>query len=252
MRKLTLFFLIISNMISLKSHGQTVTYSNKVEKDIFQIELYSDQTTQYQNLEKSVYWSLPSVLFRYGLSDKIELQLVTPFTLEQVYNSNNTLTSHYMNMMQVGVLVNLLKQNNSLPEISFTYRSIIPFEENTIEKTSHILSLNLSNKMFKRFNLNYNFKYKILPKSNDVKQVIVNLGYNISNKLQLFAESSAELMSKKMISNFIIGGLSYTLMENLYLNIYYGNCLKQNTSLVGGILTWRLDTKNLIPKNQLL
>lgn len=245
MRQIIVLFLLITNLISFKSQGQTVIYSNKVEKDIFQIELYSDQTIQHQNLEKAVYWSLPSALFRFGLSDRIELQLVTPFTLEQIYNNNNIETNHYMNSTQVGVLINLIKQQNAIPEISFTYRSIIPFKENTVETISHLVSLNFSNKIYQDFNVNYNLKYKIIPETSDIKQVVINLGYNISSKSQLFIESSAELISDEIASNFITGGLSHTLRKNLYLNLYYGNCLKQNTSLAGGILTWRFNTKKV-------
>ena len=48
-------------------------YSNIVKKDILQLELASFQTIQKDDLEKSTSWSLPSDLFRYGLSERIEL-----------------------------------------------------------------------------------------------------------------------------------------------------------------------------------
>jgi len=252
MKRLVVNLAVLAIAFCLKSNAQTIIYSNKVEKDILQIELYSDQTVNRSASNKTVNWSLPSALFRYGLSERIELQLVTPFILEQIHTDNAIHTKHFMNKMQVGAIVNIFKRNKWIPETSFTYRSIVPFEsEETVEKISHLVSLNLSNKLSEKLLLNYNFRYKINPQTENSEQFAANLGYDVSKKFQVFAETSFDIISSTVQSNLLVGGLAYTLMKDLFLNLYYGNCLKQQTTLIGGIVTWRFNTKNLVLKNKL-
>ena len=114
--------------------------------------------------------------------------------------------------MQLGVVVNLLQRNKIIPETSFTYRSIAPFNENDIlERTAHLFSLNLSNRLSKKFILNYNFRYKVHSDKSTATQYVSSLGYSINNKFQLFVENNGEFS-------------------------------KKDTIMVGGILTWRFKT----------
>jgi hypothetical protein len=252
MNKLVVYLAVLAIAFCLKSNAQTVIYSNKVEKDILQIELYSDQTVSRNNLSKTVNWSLPSALLRYGLSDRVELQVVTPFTLEQIHMDNTIYSKHYMNKVQIGAIINIVKRNKWIPETSFTYRSIVPFEsDETVEKISHLVSLNLSNRLSEKLLLNYNFRYKINPQTTNSEQFVANLGYAVNKKFQVFAETSIHIISSTVQSNLFVGGLAYTLMKDLFLNLYYGNCLKQQTKLIGGIVTWRFNTKSLVLKNKL-
>ena len=118
-----------------KVNSQTIIYSNIVKKDIFQIELASFQTIQKDDLEKTTSWSLPSALFRYGLSERVELQLVTPFNNQSSYYNDKLISSNFhIKKMQLGVVVNLFKRNKIIPETSFTYRSVVPFNENEVVK----------------------------------------------------------------------------------------------------------------------
>jgi len=228
----------------LTINAQTVIYSNIVKKDIFQIELASFQTIQKDDLEKTTSWSLPSALFRYGLNKRVELQLVTPFNNEALYSNNDLVSSNFhIKKVQLGVVVNLLERNKFIPETSFTYRSIVPFNETeALNKTAHLFSLNLSNKLSNKFILNYNFRYKIHSDKSTATQYVSNLGYSINNKLQFFVENNGEISQRDLTSNYLIGGLSYVVLDNLFFNMHYGKCLKQETIMVGGILTWRFKT----------
>jgi len=228
----------------LTINAQTVIYSNIVKKDIFQIELASFQTIQKDDLEKTTSWSLPSALFRYGLNKRVELQLVTPFNNEALYSNNDLVSSNFhIKKVQLGVVANLLERNKFIPETSFTYRSIVPFNETeALNKTAHLFSLNLSNKLSNKFILNYNFRYKILSDKSTATQYVSNLGYSINNKLQFFVENNGEISQRDLTSNYLIGGLSYVVLDNLFFNMHYGKCLKQETIMVGGILTWRFKT----------
>jgi len=242
----TKYFIIIllCTFNYLTINAQTVIYSNIVKKDIFQVELASFQTIQKDDLAKSTSWSLPSALFRYGLNEKVELQIVTPFNSQSSYYDEELISSNFhIKKVQLGVVVNLLKRKKIIPETSFTYRSIIPFKENEIiKRTAHLFSMNMSNKLSQKIILNYNFRYFIGSDKSKSTQYVSNLGYNLSNKFQLFVENNGIIEEKKLASNLIVGGLSYVVMDNLFINMHYGKCLKQDTVMVGGILTWRFKT----------
>jgi len=244
MRTFSFNLLLITSLFFLKTNSQTIIYSNIVNKDIFQVELASFQTIQKNELEKSTSWSLPSALFRYGFNERIELQMVTPFNSEFSYYNNELISSNFhIKKVQLGAVVNILERNKIIPETSFTYRSIVPFNENDIiKRTAHLFSINMSNKLSKKIILNYNFRYFIGSDKSKSTQYVSNLGYNLTNKFQLFIENNGVIAEKELTSNLVVGGLSYVLSNNLFINMHYGKCLKRDTLMVGGILTWRFKT----------
>lgn len=237
-------FILFIVIFTVEVNSQTVMYSNIVDKDIFQLELASFQTTQKNDLETSTSWSLPSALFRYGLNERVELQMVTPFNNQSSYYNSDLVSSNFhIKKVQLGIVLNLLERNKIIPETSLTYRSIIPFNKtNVVDRTAHLFSLNLSNKLSNNFNLNYNFRYLIHSNKSTSKQYVSNFGYSLNKKLQVFVENNGEFSKNELVSSFIIGGLSYVVMDNLFLNLHYGKCVKQETVMVGGILTWRFKT----------
>ena len=102
--------------------------------------------------------------------------------------------------------------------------------------------MNMSNKLSQKLVLSYNFRYFIGSDKSTSTQYVSNLGYNLTNKFQLFVENNGVISGKELASNLIVGGLSYVLMDDLFINMHYGKCLKQDTITVGGIITWRFKT----------
>ena len=75
--------------ISIKLLGQTVEPAKGIEKNLFQIELETTYSEQSKNNETIRSFSIPSTLFRFGLTEKIELQLNTPIIKEELYENDH-------------------------------------------------------------------------------------------------------------------------------------------------------------------
>ena len=65
--------------------AQTVEPSSGVGKRTIQLELESNYMTERDGSEMMNSWSIPSVLGRYGVSERIEFQVNVPFMREQYF-----------------------------------------------------------------------------------------------------------------------------------------------------------------------
>jgi len=118
---------------------------------MLQIEMEAQYVVQEEDMHKIVDWSLSSMLFRYGLSNNIELQLNAPLIIEQMYEYDHLVrNSNRFSNIQFGASLNLWKQRNILPETALMSRVILPINKNeNPNKIGEILALNFSNVFLK-------------------------------------------------------------------------------------------------------
>lgn len=238
---LTLFLLLFCAI----SNAQIVEPSSAVNKHLLQIETEAQYAIQKEGAEKQVAWSIPSLLFRYGLFNGLELQLNAPLIKEELYENDHLIHSlNKFDHIQVGLSVNLWQQQKFLPEAAIMARFIVPFtQELQYNAIGKIVALNLSNQLNNKFTLNYNIGYVSETESEDSGYYIVNLSYTLNSKFYFFVENFADFSQhSKAFQNLNVGG-GYSINEKMNLDFSVANGLNHSLFYTGLIFTWQINTK---------
>lgn len=240
------YALIIAFFIKFNAISQTVEPSSLIPKNNLQIELESLYTIQKENSEKRISISIPSALFRFGLTSAIELQLNTPIIKEKLWKNDHLVHSlNKFDDIQLGFSVNLWEEKNVLPEASLMVRTILPTDtEFKIQNFGKICSLNLSNQLSDKLTINYNIGYAVETDATKSGFYIANLSYEVSPKVHFFAENFGDFNDEKLISHNLNFGGGYNFSDKFMIDVSIANGLNHNMFYIGGILTWVINTQN--------
>lgn len=243
MRSFVILVLTLSSFLT--TCAQTVEASSTVEKNILQIELESLHATAENGDEKITSWSIPNTLFRYGISNNLELQLNIPFTREETYVQNTLQRSmHKFESLQIGLSVNLWKPKKIIPEASIMFRTFAPMAYGfQPENLGHMASLNFKNDLTQELSLNYNVGYILEPEENTHYFYIANLSYQPNERIHFFIENFAEMTPREFIeSNMNFGG-GYNIKDNLCIDLSYAKGLNYKMECFCAMLCWAIKTK---------
>jgi len=240
------FINLLLLFVSLTIYSQTVESSAVVDKFNLQIELESLYTKQKEGLETMKSWSIPSVLFRYGLFNGVEFQLNTPIIKEKLYENDHLIHSlHKFDDMQLGFSINLWKQQNILPEVSFMLRAILPISlKLQNEHIGKVISLNLSNSLNEKLSFNYNIGYVNETNNNSTYFYIANFNYNLNSKFHVFIEEFADFSNTQKTFHNISTGLGYIFNDRFSLDLSTAKGMNHNMFYVGGIFVYNFNLKH--------
>ena len=240
-KKFILFF-AISTTCALSSNAQTAEPSAGVSKNTLQIELESLYAVEKENTNKTTSWSTPNALFRYGLSNKVELQLNTPLVKENIYENNILAESnHQFEGIQVGLSLNLWEQKKLLPEAALMVRAIVPTTGGG--NMGKLFSLNLSNSFAEKWLFNYNIGYVVETDNSSTGFFIGNLSYEMNDTVHFFVETFGDFNKSQFENNTINTGVGFNIGDAYVLDFSVAKGLSQDMYYFGGIFTWVLNTK---------
>lgn len=225
--------------------AQTVEASSTVKKNILQIEIESLHATVENGDEKITSWSIPNTLFRFGLTNNLELQLNIPFRREETFVQNTLQQSlHEFDHVQIGVSTNLWKQKKIIPEASIMIRTFAPMAHGfQPENLGHMASLNFKNDLTKGLSLNYNIGYVVEPQENANYFYIANFSYIPNERIHFFIENFAEMTPREFVeSNLNMGG-GYNIKDNISIDLSYTRGLNYSMECFCAILCWGIKTK---------
>ena len=245
MRKLFLNLIgILLLLICPTIYAQTVEAPSSIAKNILQIELESVYTIQNENNETKKSWSIPSVLFRFGVTTNLELQLNTPIIKEELWEKDHLIHSlNKFDDIQFGVSLNLWKEQHFIPETSIMVRAILPTDSQfKIAKIGSIVSLNLANTISEKFLLTYNLGYVVETDNSKSAFYIVNLNFDATSKYHFFMETFGDFGNNKFSSVNIVTGFGCNFNEQLTFDLSVANGINHNLFYVGGIFTYAFNT----------
>lgn len=240
-----LIVLIIALSHNYYSFSQTVEPSASISKNTFQIEIESLYTIQKENNFEMKSWSIPSALFRFGLTESLEVQLNTPIIKEELWKNDHLVHSlNKFDDIQLGFSVNLWKGKNILPEASIMIKAILPTDsEFEISKLGKICSVNFSNRLTKNLAFNYNIGYAVETDASKSGFYIANLTYSLSNKVHFFVENFGDFTNHKLISHNINIGAGYNFSNSFTFDLSVANGINHNMFYAGGVVTYVINTK---------
>jgi hypothetical protein len=232
-------FISLILILSFKLNAQTVEPAQGVGKNYLQIELETTYTKQSENNETLRSFSIPSALFRYGLSKKIELQLNTPIIKEELYEDDHLIHSlNKFDNIQFGLSYNLINEKKVIPQTALMLRTIIPTYNTCWPNLGYVLALNFSNTLSNKLSLNYNLGLAKECERNATGYYVVNLNYNVNSDFHCFVENFGDFTTSNFISHNINVGFGFNLKENMVIDFSYKKGINHDLNSVGFIFTY--------------
>lgn len=174
----------------------------------------------------------PTILWRYGLTNGIELRLLTEFT--SVKDKLTDDTSSGITDLQLGTKIQILKKENVKTEIAILSHIIIPTakDELSINEVGTINKLSVSHDIGETFGLGYNVGYDYYGIGSGNFTYSLALGLNISEKVGFYIEPFGALNELEDHESSFDAGFTYLAQDNLQLDISAGTGLNHDMKYV--------------------
>lgn len=179
---------------------------------------------------------LPTNLFRYGLTNWMEIRIVNQYEMVKIKDKRLEGFSD----MTLGIKVQLLKKENINTEIAFLSQLIVPSGSKALTSdqtgTSNLISL--SHSLSESIGLNYNLGYNYFGEGNGDFIYSFTLGVGINSKVGFFVEPYGQLID---MEDFVINfdsGFSYLLHDNLQLDMAFGSGINQRMNFFTFGVSW--------------
>jgi hypothetical protein len=176
-----------------------------------------------KNDDVSKEYLLPTLLSKYGLSNRIELRLITTVLRQSIDNPPSVkFHNTELEQVEIGAKVALFEEKNLLPKTSLLFHVGIPglasFE------TGHFLfntRLSMQHTLTKNISLGYNLGVEFDGTSDDpVFIYTITSGINLSEKWYTYIEAFGDF--QKNGAHSLDGGLAYFLSDDIKLDISSG------------------------------
>ena len=171
--------------------------------------------------------SIPTNLFRYGISEKIELRL----NLEHSDKKNYGIES-----IEIGSKINLNKNQNSLTKIALLSHLLLPKKE---ENLGIMNLISISHDQIKNLSIGYNLGYTHFMNQSGSLKYSIALGRGLSEKIGFFIETYGEIEKSEMpISNFD-SGFTYLVKDNLQIDVSFGLGINNQMNFQAIGVSWK-------------
>ena len=171
--------------------------------------------------------SIPTNLFRYGISEKIELRL----NLEHSDKKNYGIES-----VEIGSKINLNKNQNSLTKIALLSHLLLPKKE---EDLGIMNLISISHDQIKNLSIGYNLGYTHFMNQSGFLKYSIAFGSGLSEKIGFFIETYGEIEKSEIpISNFD-SGFTYLVRDNLQIDVSFGLGINNQMNFQSIGISWK-------------
>jgi hypothetical protein len=183
----------------------------------------------------------PSVLWRYGITKKIELRLLTQFETNKLLNTS--LRNNGISDLQIGTKIQLFKKENVNTEIAFLSHLILPTakRELTNDKVGTINKLSISHAISEKIGLGYNVGYDYFGNGSGNITYSVAIGVSLSDTIGFYVEPYGEFTEFESHLASFDTGFTYLLKDNFQLDISYGTGLNYGMNYFSTGFSWNIN-----------
>jgi hypothetical protein len=223
---LTIIFLIVNTIV----YGQTIITdrpdqtesSSTIPKGSLQIEAGFLLGSSDNDIIKERQILAPSILSRYGLTNGIELRLLTQF--ESIKNRSTDEVYDGISDLEIGAKVQLFKKESSTTEIAFLSHLILPTasKQLTNDKFGSINKLSISHPLSESIGIGYNVGYDYFGMGNGNFTYSLALGIGLTNTMGIYLEPYGAVIDFKTHEASFDVGVTYLPKDNLQFDLSYG------------------------------
>ncbi len=172
--------------------------------------------------------SLPSVLWKYGVNEKLELRLITEFVSEK----DGTERSSGFTPIYIGLKVNLCEEKGIIPKTSLIGHIGLPNAASSNYKTDYVapeFRFTMQHTLSDKLSLGYNLGCEwdgISPETTFV--YTLTTGYAINDKLGCYAEAFGFAPENDIAYHSLDGGFTYLINDNFMIDLSSGFGITDN------------------------
>lgn len=190
-----------------------------VPKGMFQVE--SGFTFQ-KNTSKSTTFSMPSTLWKYGISTTIELRLITEF----IFEKDETQKQNGLLPIAVGFKINLMQEKGWLPKTSLiSHVSLKNWSSSKYKYDYYVpdFRFTMQHKLGNNFCLGYNLgaEWDGFTKQSTALYTLTT-GYSINKKLGSYLELFGFAPQNEIAYHNFDGGFTYLINNNFMVDLSSG------------------------------
>jgi len=190
-----------------------------VPKGMFQVE--SGFTFQ-KKTSKTTTFSTPSTLWKYGISNSIELRLITEF----VFEKEETQKQNGLLPVALGFKINLLKESRWLPKTSLISHVSLKNVASTHYKQDYYVPdfrFTMQHTLGSHFCLGYNLgaEWDGFTKQSTLLYTVTT-GYSVTEKLGSYVELFGFAPQNEIAYHNFDGGITYLINNNFMVDLSSG------------------------------
>ncbi|MEO6219796.1 MAG: transporter [Ginsengibacter sp.] len=180
-----------------------------------------------ENKKNTYEYLTPTLLSKYGLTDRIELRLITTLiTNSYLLIPQGTVSKTGLEPVEVGAKISLLQEKKLLPKTSFLFHFAIPgfaSKGNNINLIAPNFRFIFQKSLAKNFALGCNLGTEWNGIDNKPAYIYtLSPGLNFANKWYTYIEAFGVIKKKELPEHSFDGGLAYNVTNNLKLDISSG------------------------------
>lgn len=216
-----------------------------LEKGRLQIESGVLVQSEGDGNEKLKSLIVPTNLFRYGISKKVELRLVLQIEGFQLFMDNSY---HYaLGSVELGTKIILNKKEN--PKVQFAILSHFKLPKDNKDQWGFLNRISLAHNIGQNTSVGYNFGYNHFHQGEGNFIYTIAIGQSLNEKLSIYVEPYGSLYSSNApLSNFDYG-LAYLINSNLQMDLSFGLGLNNTMNYQSLGISWRQKTKGSTSNN---
>lgn len=248
MNSIKIIFLTISILISYSISAQKIITdrpdqtesSSTIPKGSFQIEsgLFLGFTENSTFLERQIL--APTTLFRFGLTDRIEIRIVTQF--EGVKNKSTAEIIKGIDDLELGTKIQIFQKENSNSEIAFLSHLIIPAGSKALtnDKFGSVNKFAFSHGLNKNIGVGYNLGYNYFGSGKGDLTYSFVLAIGISKNAGIYFEPFGEIAEfKNHFANFN-SGFTYLIKNNFQIDVSVGTGINHSMKFISTGFSWNI------------
>lgn len=210
-----------------------------LEKGRLQIESGILNQIEGEGNEKLKSLIIPTNLFRYGISKKVELRLV--LQLDGILAFEDSAYQYALGNVELGTKIVLNQKEN--PTVQFAILSHLKLPKNSTDRLGFLNRISLAHNIGQNTSLGYNFGYNHYHQGKGNFIYTIAIGQTLTKKLSIYVEPYGSVYSTTApLSNFDYG-LAYLINSNLQLDLSFGLGLNNTMNYQSLGISWRQKVK---------
>jgi hypothetical protein len=187
---------------------------------------------------------VPTMLLRYGLSEKIEIRIIDQ--LEKRKSVHYSYNYFGLSDLIVGTKIQIFKKEGVNADFAFLTYLILPTGADglTNNKPGTSSKIAVSHSINDLMDIGYNLGYDNYGYGNGNLTYSVSLGAEITKKIGFFIEDYGELTDLKILISNIDTGFTYLLYDNFQLDLSSGFGLNQKMNFFSVGFSWNIRHKH--------
>ncbi len=184
----------------------------------------------------------PTNLFRYGITDGIEIRFLSQFETSKFRNAFEYESIQGISDLEIGTKIQVLQNENKNTEIAFLSHLIIPSGSNEFssKKFGTINKISIAHELNENMGVGYNIGYNYFGEENGDLTYSLALGIAVNEKVGIYIEPYGEIVNLEKHEMNFDAGFTYLPNQNLQFDFSFGTGIskRMNYISIGG--SWLL------------